>query len=160
VTSTPDVIKQVNDISVLDNGDVRVVWAGYDSLHELIYGTTFTPISHQISYHVCPLYDPDMAKKSGSAYPVKIQLCDSAGNNMSSASILVHAVSVTKTSSNTPLELDDTGNANPDFDFRYDSSLNGYVFNLSTKGYPTGTYNLNFMAGADPTTHSAAFSVK
>ena len=44
--------------------------------------------------------------------------------------------------------------------FRYDASLNGYIFNLGTKGYSTGTYNLNFTAGADPATHSAAFAVK
>jgi hypothetical protein len=79
---------------------------------------------------------------------------------MSSPSIVVHAVSVTKTSSNTPIELDDTGNANPDFDFRYDPSLMGYIFNLSTKGYATGTYLLNFTSGADPNTHSAGFAVK
>ena len=46
------------------------------------------------------------------------------------------------------------------FDFRYDSSLGGYIFNLSTKGILTGTYNLNFTAGADLTTHSVAFVVK
>ena len=162
LTSTQGVNEQLNDISVLDNGDVRVVWAADDGpLNELnVYGTTFTPISHQISYQICPLYDSNVAKKSGSAYPIRIQLCDSAGNNMSSASIVVHAVSVTKTSTNTPMELDDTGNANPDFDFRYDSTLDGYVFNLSTKGYTTGTYNLNFTAGADPNEHSAGFAVK
>ena len=60
---------------------------------------------------------------------------------------------------NTPATLDDTGNANPDFDFRYDSSLPGYVFNLSTKGYARGTYMLNFTVGLDPATHSASFAV-
>jgi hypothetical protein len=162
VTSTHGVNEQLNDVSVLDNGDVRVVWAADDGpLGELnVYGTTFTPASHQISYQICPLYDSNVAKKSGSAYPIKLQLCDSAGNNMSSSGIVVHAVSVTRTSTNTPMELDDTGNANPDFDFRYDSTLDGYVFTLSTKGYSTGTYNLNFTAGADLNTHAAAFAVK
>jgi probable HAF family extracellular repeat protein len=113
-----------------------------------------------VSYQICPLYASNVAKKSGSVYPIKIRLCDSAGNNMSASSIVVHAVSVTKTSTNVPGELNDTGNANPDFDFRYDPTLEGYVFNLSTKGYSTGTYNLNFTAGADPATHAAAFAVK
>jgi len=45
---------------------------------------------------------------------------------------------VTRVSSNTPAVLDDTGNANPDFDFRYDATINGYVFNLGTKGYASG----------------------
>jgi hypothetical protein len=164
VTSTANVDEELNDVSVLDNGDVRVVWAANDGDVPAgsfnTYATTFTPLSHQITYQICPLYDPNIAKKSGAAYPIKLQLCDSAGNNISSPSIVVHAVSVTKTSSNTPIELDDTGNANPDFDFRYDSSLIGYVFNLSTKGYATGTYKLNFTAGADPNTHSTGFAVK
>jgi hypothetical protein len=161
VTSTPGVSEQLNDISVLDNGDVRMVWAADDGPnHELnVYGTTFTPI-RQGSYYDCPLYDPNVAKKAGSAYPIKIQLCDVSGNNLSSPSITVHAVGVTRISTNTPIVLDDTGNANPDFDFRYDSSLQGYIFNLSTKGYATGTYNVNFFAGSDPSLHSAQFAVK
>ena len=73
---------------------------------------------------------------------------------------MVHAVSVTLTSTNTPVQFDDTGNANPDFDFRYDSSLGGYIFNLSTKGFRTGTYSLSFTAGLDPEMHAVSFAVK
>ncbi len=61
---------------------------------------------------------------------------------------------------NTPAVLDDSGNANPDFDFRYDASLGGYIFNLSTKGYATGTYSLKFTAGSDQSVHSALFEIK
>jgi len=157
VTSTPNIDDTLDDVSVLSNGDVRVVWSSLESDNN-VYATTFTPAG--VHYDICPLYDSTVAKKSGSAYPIKIQLCDSNGDNMSSPSIVVHAVSVTRTSTNAPMVLDDTGNANPDFDFRYDAALNGYIFNLSTKGDGTGTYNLNFTAGADPTTHSAAFAVK
>ena len=159
VTSTPTVFESLNDISVLDNGDVRLVWAAYENGDRNVYGTTFTPI-HNPTYNICPLYDQNVAKKAGSAYPIKIQLCDASGNNLSSSSITVHAVSVTRVSTNTPAVLDDTGDANPDFDFRYDATINGYVFNLSTKGYSTGTYSLNFTAGSDPAQHSALFAVK
>jgi uncharacterized repeat protein (TIGR01451 family) len=112
------------------------------------------------SYEIRLLYDPQVAKKSGSAYPIKIQLSDINGNNLSSASIVVHAVGVTPVSSNVPAALDDTGNANPDADFRYDPFLAGYIFNLSTNGYATGTYTLDFIAGQDPVKHSVAFAVK
>ncbi|HET9741964.1 MAG TPA: HYR domain-containing protein [Terriglobales bacterium] len=112
------------------------------------------------SYQICLLYDQNVTKKSGSAYPIKLQLCDADGGNLSSSSITVHAIGVTQISSNTPVTLDDTGNANPDLDFRYDSTLAGYIFNLSTKGYATGTYRLDFIAGGDPATHSALFAVK
>ena len=67
---------------------------------------------------------------------------------------------MTRISSSALLTFDDTGNANPDSDFRYDSSLQGYIFNLSTKGYDTGIYSLKFTAGSDPTLHSALFAVK
>ena len=115
---------------------------------------------YEVCYGIGVLYDPLIAKKSGSAYPIKVQLRNASGQNVSSPSIIVHAVSVTRASNNAPGPLEDTGNANPDFDFRYDSSLGGYIFNLGTKGILTGTYNLNFTAGADPTTHSVAFAVK
>jgi hypothetical protein len=162
VTSTPLADENLNNITVLDNGDIRMVWASNTGAagDEDIQATTFTPIAQQIPYHVCALYDSAVARKSGAAYPIKLQLCDAVGQNLSSASIVVHAISVTQVSSNTPAALDDTGNANPDSDFRYDPTVSGYIFNLSTKGYATGTYSLNFTAGADPTVHSALFAVK
>jgi hypothetical protein len=161
VTATPTIDENLNDLSLLDNGDIRMVWAANDGVagDENIHATTFTPI-RPVLYQICPLYDSNAAKKTGSAYPIKIQLCDASGTNLSSSSITLHAVSVTRISTNTPTVLDDTGNANPDFDFRYDSSLEGYVFNLSTKGYATGTYSLNFIAGPDLVLHSALFAVK
>jgi Tol biopolymer transport system component len=161
VTATPTIDENLSDISLLDNGDIRMVWAANDGAagDENIHATTFTPIRPAL-YQICPLYDSNVAKKAGSAYPIKIQLCDASGTNLSSSSIMLHAVSVVRTSTNTPTVFDDTGDANPDFDFRYDSSLGGYVFNLSTKGYATGTYSLNFSAGTDPAPHSALFAVK
>lgn len=116
--------------------------------------------SYTVTYKVCLLYDPTVGKKSGSAYPIKLQLCDSNGKNLSSSSIVVHAVSVTQASTDVPTTLDDTGSANPDFDFRFDSSLNGYIFNLGTKGYASGTYNLNFTAGLDTVVHRAPLAIK
>ena len=104
VTSTPNIDDTLNDVSVLSNGDIRVVWSSLESDNN-VYATTFTPAG--VHYDICPLYDSTVAKKSGSAYPIKIHL-----------------------------------------------------FNLSTKGYSTGTYNLNFTAGADPATHSSGFAAK
>jgi len=161
ITSTSTVDEQLNDVSVLDNGDIRVVWAANDGLARdyNIYATTFTPAG-VVHYAICLLYDPTVARRSGTVYPIKAQLCDASGNNLSSPEIVVHAVSVTQTSTNTPANLDDVGNANPDFDFRYDAALGGYIFNLSLRGIATGTYNLNFQAGADPALHSSPFAVK
>jgi alpha-tubulin suppressor-like RCC1 family protein len=45
VTSTPIASESLNDVSVLDNGDIRVVWTADDGAGgtENIYGITFTP---------------------------------------------------------------------------------------------------------------------
>jgi len=55
------------------------------------------------------------------------------------------------------------GNANPDNDFRFDSTLGpagGYIFNLEAN-LVTGVYNLFFTAGNDPSTsHFLTFQVK
>src|SRR6185503_19596514 len=51
-----------------------------------------------VSFNICLLYDPSKAVKSGAAYPIKIQLCDVNGSNVSSASITVHAVKVQQVS--------------------------------------------------------------
>jgi hypothetical protein len=168
VTDTPLTDETLNDVTVLPNGDVRVVWAADDDSSQAfahnIYARTFTlPQPQPSSFQICLLYDPLVAKKSGSVYPIKLQLCDGNGQNLSSPSIAVHAISVTQASTNAPGPLDDTGNANPDNDFRFDATLGGtggYIFNLSLRGAPTGTYNLNFTVGSDPTVRSVRFAVK
>lgn len=122
-------------------------------------GTASSLTQVTVRYSVCLLYDPNVAKKSGSTYPLKVRLCDTSGHSLSSPSVVLHATGVTKISSNTPAALDDSGNANPDFDFRYDAGNDVYIFNLSTKGYATGTYALSFTAG-DGGVHSVSFAVK
>src|SRR6185503_11882173 len=51
-----------------------------------------------VSFNICLLYDPSKAVKSGAAYPIKIQLCDANGSNVSSTSITVHAVNIQQVS--------------------------------------------------------------
>jgi hypothetical protein len=64
-------------------------------------------------------------------------------------------------SNNTSATVIDAGNANPDYNFRYDPTLGGtgggYIFNLSTKGLRSGQYVLTFYAGSD---HSFFYTVK
>lgn len=60
--------------------------------------------------------------------------------------------------------MESVGNANPDNNFRYDSTLGptgGYIYNLSTKGLSTGTYALTFSVSGDPVPrHQVLFQVK
>jgi hypothetical protein len=162
VTDSPLTDDLLSGVSVLPDGDVVVVYESLnpDAHHLAVTAVRFTVPPVTPSYGVCLLYDPTKAKKSGSTYPIQIQLCDAAGHNLSSPSIVVHAVGVTQVSTNAPGTLDDAGNSDPDFDFRYDATLAGYVFNLKTTGFSTGTYAINFTAGADPAIHSAKFQIK
>jgi hypothetical protein len=119
-----------------------------------------TIINYNVNYGLVVLFDQSKAHKSGSTVPVKVQLVDANGANVSSPSNTVHAVSVLQISSQASTTLDDSGNANPDFDFRYDSGLEGYLFNLKTNGYQTGTYKLNFVVSNSATVYSVNFQVR
>lgn len=125
--------------------------------------TSSQSVPYTVGYGVCLLYDPTKAHQSGSTIPIKIELCDANSADVSSSSIVVTAVSVTKVSNNAPGTLDSSGNANPDNNFRFDATLGtagGYLYNLSTKGFTTGTYVLSFAAGSDPIIHTVQFEVK
>jgi hypothetical protein len=111
-----------------------------------------------VSFNICLLYDPTKAVKSGAAYPIKIQLCDVNGNNVSSADITVHAINVEQISTSAMGDVITAGNSNADTDFRFEDG--SYILNLKTTGLSTGTYKLYFTAGDDPTLHSVEFQVK
>ncbi|MEP6961975.1 MAG: PxKF domain-containing protein [Acidobacteriota bacterium] len=115
------------------------------------------------TYSICLLYDSTKVSKAGSTVPIKLQLCNSTGTNLSSSSVIPHAISVSQSSSNTTGVVADSGSANPDNDFRYDPTIGssgGYIFNLNTKGLAPGTYTLNFRVGSDATTYAAPFQLK
>jgi hypothetical protein len=103
------------------------------------------------------LYDPTKAVKSGATLPVKLQLCDGSGNNLSSSSLTLHAVSITQSSTSISGAVQDSGNANPDNDFRFDGGR--YIFNLNTLGMAAGSYNLNFTVTGDSFVYSTPFQV-
>ena len=114
-------------------------------------------------YKICPLYDQTQVVKSGATIPIKIELCNASGADVSASSIVVTATALTQISKNSPGMLADTGNANPDNNFRYDAALGrtgGYIFNLKTTGLSMGTYSLSFTTGSDPTVYSVQFQVK
>jgi uncharacterized repeat protein (TIGR01451 family) len=120
-------------------------------------------ISYSGTYGLCILYDPTRAVQSGSTIPLKIQLCDANNGDVSSSTILVHATSLVQAGTSASEVLQASGNANPDNDFRFDSTLGptgGYIFNLSTKGLTTGSYLLTFTASADPNPHVLSLQVR
>ncbi|HEV3470650.1 MAG TPA: SBBP repeat-containing protein [Pyrinomonadaceae bacterium] len=135
----------------------RTVYARVASL------SPFVVASLRPSYEVRVLFEQDKAHRSGSTVPVRLQVTDAGGANLSSPELIVKALGVTRVSTNASVELADSGSANPDFNFRYSAEVGdggGYVFNLSTRGYATGTYLLKFRVGSDPTTRSVEFQVR
>jgi probable HAF family extracellular repeat protein len=130
----------------------RTIYARVDSLSPFVIA--------RVGYSICPLYDQTKVHRSGSTIPIKLQLCGPAGTNLSSANVAVVATGVSLASTNASGVIDDSGDANPDFNFRYSAELNTYIFNLNTRGYGTGTYNLHFRAGTESVTHTVQFQVK
>ncbi|MGD0289798.1 MAG: SBBP repeat-containing protein [Candidatus Binataceae bacterium] len=116
-------------------------------------------VNYNIGYNICTDYDTTHAKQTGSTVPIKLMICDANGVNESASSIVLHATGVILVSTSAPEPLSDSGNANPDDDFRFISGPE-YIFNLSTTGDPAGTLALQFTVSGDPTTHSALFQLK
>jgi hypothetical protein len=60
--------------------------------------------------------------------------------------------------------VEDSGNANPDNNFRFDPTLGpsgGYIFNLSTKAVPSAMWKLSFnVSGASFGAYNLGFGVK
>jgi len=109
------------------------------------------------------LYDPTKEVRSGAAYPIKIQLCELDGTNASASDITVLAEAIEQISTSTQHDVIDSGNANPDNNFRFDSSLGttgGYVFNLRTTGLASSVYKLIFSVEGDPLPHEVEFVIK
>ena len=120
---------------------------------DAVGNTARRSVAYAVAFRVCLLFDPTRPKNAGSTIPVKLQLCDARGANVSSASLPVTAMNVDA------VPAVASGNANPANAFRFDSKLagGGYMYNLSTKGLASGAHTLTFSAAGDPTLHRLDF---
>jgi TolB protein len=131
----------------------RTVYARVTSL------SPFVVAQLKVSYGVRALYDEMKTYKSGSTVPVKLQLTNAGGANVSSPSLALTALGTTRISTNAAGVPEDAGNSNPDSGFRYDAGIGGYIYNLKTKGYAPGTYVLTFRVAGDPAAHTVQFRI-
>ena len=113
---------------------------------------------YTVSYGLKYLYDTTNPSKSGSTVPIKLQLTDYAGTNVSSASITVTAGTVTDIDTGATATPRLPGKTDPSTAF--DSNSKGYRYDLKTTGYSPGSYTLDFTAGGDPVTHHAPFALR
>ena len=89
------------------------------------------------------------------ALPIKIQLTDVNGVNVSSSSITVTAYGVQLVGSTNWLPA-----PNVDDTFKFQNSNDGtYMFNLKVTGLASGNYLFGFTAGNDPTIHTVPFTI-
>jgi hypothetical protein len=126
------------------------------------YGITYIDGVLTVGYKICVLYNEALAHKKGSTIPIKLNLCDAAGNNVSSSAVVVKATQIVRLDAvASPFVAEDSGNANPDLDFRYAGG--SYIFNLSTKssGFVQGSWGINFTVdGAAGSNYGVKFDIK
>jgi hypothetical protein len=79
-------------------------------------------------------------------------------NGVNIAGLTVTALRLEKGGATYPATAN--GNSNPGNVFRYDSTINAYVYNLSVKSLAPGTYQLIYSVNGDPNTHSVAVTLK
>jgi hypothetical protein len=144
--------------------DVTASIPARDYANLTIYATTnsFSPFYlARRGPHIKSLFDQTKAYKSGSTIPIKVQVLNASNSNTSSTNASLITRDLRLISGNTAAPVVDSGNANPDYTFRYDSTLGGagggYIFNLSTKGLHSGQYVLSFYVGDD---HSFLYTVR
>src|SRR2546423_10225079 len=86
---------------------------------DLVGNASSATVSYTVAYNVCLLYDTTHAQKAGSTVPIRLQLCDADGKNVSTAGVAVTAVRLVMVSTGASFVVDDAGNANPDGNFRF-----------------------------------------
>ena len=120
---------------------------------------TIQPVQ-AVLYTILRLYDWTKVHQSGSTIPIRIQVYNASGANLSSKALPVHVVGTALVSSNTTGALYDGLSGSADTDFKVVSWPLSYMFNLKTTGLARGTYNLLFTVGTDPTVYSTPFQIR
>lgn len=109
-----------------------------------------------VTYAVNALFDASKPVHARAALPIKLALSDALGNDLSSASLSITAVTLVGSNgvSYTPQAK---GNANPNSEFRHVGL--GYLYNLDTTGLAAGTYTLCVEIAGDPVLHEISFVI-
>jgi hypothetical protein len=119
-------------------------------------GASFTVT---VVYGVCPQFDQTKAVRAGAVKPVRVELCDAVGTNLSAPDLVLNAVGLRRLDGTASAVVEDAGQANsPDANFRYDAG--SYVFNLDTAGLSRGTWELQFTVAGGSRVYGVTFDVR
>jgi hypothetical protein len=111
----------------------------------------------QVTYAIRILSTKSWPVQAGATLPIKLQVTDATGNNLSSANLTVTAITLTGPNGQT-YTPHAKGWANLDNVFRH--VHHGYTYDLNTRGLPAGTYTLLVKVGNDPVLHAITFTVR
>jgi hypothetical protein len=112
--------------------------------------------SAALTCQVDPLFNETQSHNPGSSIPIKIELTDAGGSDLSAPGLIVTALAVLGPdgATSTPISR---GQADPGGQFQLIGI--GYRFILDTTGLARGTYTLEFTVQNDPVTHSVVFVI-
>ncbi|HEY0770626.1 MAG TPA: HYR domain-containing protein, partial [Sphingobacteriaceae bacterium] len=121
-----------NNLRILhnNNGTLEDVTSGYGydpatqsgNIHAYTYSFSPFYLAKKVDRKVSPLFNQTHAFKAGSTAPIKIQILNETGGNISSAATVLMARNLVRLGSNSASVVIDSGNSNPDLNFRYDNS--------------------------------------
>jgi hypothetical protein len=151
VTDTPTVEESLNDVSVLSNGVVRVVWAADDDIggNHNIYARTFSPRASGV--FTAAVQQPINAdgssvfKAGKGVVPVKFSLAVDGVPTCTLPAATIALTRLTGAVTGPVNESEFVMPADSDSSFRIDSCQ--YVYNLSLKSLSAGTYRVEIKIG-------------
>jgi hypothetical protein len=110
----------------------------------------------QVSYAVKVCFDHSKSVVAGGFLPIKLEVTDASGKNLSSRDLTVTAVSIIGPNG-TKYTPHAVSHANHNNVFHY--VRHSYRYNLDTEGLAPGTYTLMVKVGNDPVLHAINFVV-
>ena len=117
-------------------------------------------VVYSVGFNICLQYDEKAPQPATGTVPIKLNLCDSDGNNLGGPPHVLTAVVVIDLSVEPPTEFvpspNDTGKANQGFKFRAQGGGKSYIYNLNadeldggTTELTAGSYALGFVVDAE-----------
>jgi len=124
-----------------------------------VAGNTVTrTVTYEVAYGICLNYDPTKTSNPGSSVPIKVFLCDAAGNNLSSNQIVLTAVGIDDGAA----APNSTGKSNDDpYEFRYSSKDGQYIYTFDSTGLTAqpDPHLFKFVIGSSSVVYSVPFRI-